>query len=683
MRVSGILAEVRPRWELWPVWGFALGIALYLGLPREPAAAEWAASAVSAAIAAAVFLRVFRPGPRRAAVFVLVVLAGAGWAAAAAWRAAAPVLARPLAGAHVEGRVETVEPRSRGVRIRLADCRIAGLAPAETPNRIRLTLAGRAGAPVPGDRISLKAAIYPPSQPVYPGAYDAARHAWFSGLGATGYALSPWRKTGDSSPGILAELSARLQRLRAGMVRRIARGPVADPGERGIVLALMTGERGTIPPRVAETYRIAGLAHMLAISGLHMGLLAGLAFLVVRRGLALVPGVALRFPIKKWAAAAAMVLTLAYLLVSGASVPTRRAFVMSGLVLLAVMTERSPFSPRLVAIAALAVLLLDPEAVTGPSFQMSFAAVIALIAAAEAGWFDGRPGGLAVFRRPFAYLRGAALTTVIAGLATAPFALTHFGRVSTYSIVANLAAIPVLGAWVMPWGVAAGFALPFGGGDFALCRMAEGIGLINAVARHVAAWPGVQIRAPAMPVFGLFACAAGGLWLCLVLGRARLLGLILVAIGLSGPWWRRPPDLLATGTEMAVWNPAAGVYDYRGSRAGGFVASVWRERTARPLRADPGTACGSGFCRWETPPVAEVRTPWALAAACAAGGAAVARFPASRDGGNCALVLDDGWFAVHGATAAWITADGTLERLRTVAEVAGNRPWSGRAGRDQ
>ena len=216
--------------------------------------------------------------------------------------------------------------------------------------------------------------LLPPSPPAAPGAFDFARYAWFDRLGAVGYAVSaPALADGEA-----AGARGRLASVRHAMSQRISANLGGQQG--AVASALMTGDRGAINDDVWQALRDSGLAHLLAISGLHVGLVAGILFFTLRGGLAMIEPLALRHPIKKWAAAAVMVGALGYVVLTGGTVPTQRAFVMLGLVLLAVMLDRRPFSMRLVAWAAVIVLVTAPEAMLGPSFQMSFAAVVALIA---------------------------------------------------------------------------------------------------------------------------------------------------------------------------------------------------------------------------------------------------------------------------------------------------------------
>ncbi len=292
--------------------------------------------------------------------------------------------------------------------------------------------------------------------------------------------------------------------------------------------------------------QIAGIAHLLAISGLHLGLVAGTLFFAVRVALALAPPLALRLPGKKIAAALALIGALAYLLLTGATVPTQRAFVMTALMLLAVMVDRNPFSMRLVAWAALVVLLSQPESLLGASFQMSFAAVVALIATYETGiarraQASGLDGRLAL------YVGGVALTTIVASLATAPLTIYHFGRLATYGVVANLIAVPLTAFWIMPVGLLGLLLLPLGLDGPCFVLMGHGIELMLALAATIADWPGAAAYLARPPIAALTVTVLGGLWLCLWRTGWRRLGLLGVALGGLLMLLERPPDLLIDG----------------------------------------------------------------------------------------------------------------------------------------
>ena len=250
--------------------------------------------------------------------------------------------------------------------------------------------------------------------------------------------------------------------------------------------------------------RDAGRAHLLAISGLHIGLVAGILFIGVRALLALVRPWALVYLIKKWAAA--ITGAFAYALIAGATVPTLRAIMMVGLVLTAVMLDRRGLSMRLLAWAALAILILQPESLLGPSFQMSFAAVTALIAAYEflsqrrRYRADGASALPPWLRKGGLYLSGVALTTVIAGAATAPFAMYHFNRIADYGLTANLVAVPVTAMWVTPWAVAAFLLMPSGLEAVWPAALGQGIEILIGVADPVSSWRGAVARVTRAPV---------------------------------------------------------------------------------------------------------------------------------------------------------------------------------------
>ena len=320
--------------------------------------------------------------------------------------------------------------------------------------------------------MTLRAIVAPPPAPAAPGAFDFQRRAYFIGLGGVGFALGPATVTAKGGGGAFDTLALAVARLRQNISRVVMASIDGPPGT--VAAALMTGQRAAIPPSVMDAFRDSGLAHLLAISGLHIGLVAGIIFIALRGVLALVPTLALAHPIKKWAAATAIAGAFAFTVVAGATVPTQRAFLMIGLVLMAVLFDRRGLSMRLVAWAALVILVLSPESLLGASFQLSFAAVIALIAAYEALRERRRYGddrGATIWQRALLYVGGVALTTLIAGSVTAPFAVYHFNRFAAFGLAANLIAVPVTALWIMPWAVAAFLLMPFGLEVFALTPM--------------------------------------------------------------------------------------------------------------------------------------------------------------------------------------------------------------------
>ena len=383
---------------------------------------------------------------------------------------AAPVLAKPYGPALVTGRVVGVEAFARKPRILLDRLTLIGLSAALTPAQVRIRLRG-ADLPAMGSQIAVFARLSPPSGPAAPGAFDFRRHAWFARIGGYGYALGAARV--QTAAPQAATMGLWITSARQNIATRVRE---SAPGPSGAVAAaLITGDRSAIPLAVMTAMRDSGLAHLLAISGLHMGLVAAILFFGLRAIFTCCEAVTLRYPIKKWAAGAALCGALGYMVLTGATVPTQRAFLMTGLVLLAVMIDRTAISLRLVAWAAAVILLIAPQSLLGASFLMSFAAVVALIAVYEqgwrplGGWFTGAAG-----RRAGFYIGGVALTTIIAGVATGLFAMYHFGRIAHFGLAANLIAVPLIALWIMPWAVVSMVLRPFELEEFGLSADALG-----------------------------------------------------------------------------------------------------------------------------------------------------------------------------------------------------------------
>jgi competence protein ComEC len=676
----GVFLAERERFVLWLPVLFGCGIAIYFGLPVEPP--QWAGLSAFGALAVAVVL-CRGVGVRLALAAALAV---AGGAVLAQWRTAsvaAPVLERPYGPAAVTGQVVRLERFPKGARVLLEGVQLRKLAPDRTPRRVRIRLRRAPDIGV-GDWITVTARLMPPSSPAMPGAYDFQRRAWFEGIGAVGFALGTPRRTQA------AEAGGAFDRLRIGVAalrQRIAdRLRAALPGRNGaIAAALLVGDRSGIPKDAVEAMRESGLAHLLAISGLHMGLVVAILFFGVRLLLAAVEPMALRFPIKKWSATAALVGAFGYLVLAGATVPTQRAFVMTGLVLIAVLIDRKAISMRMVAAAAAAVLLLAPESLMEPGFQMSFAAVLALVAVYEA--VGGRLARLrrgSGLRRFAMYFFGVALSTLIAGAATGVIALHHFGQVAQFGLVANLVAVPVTALWIMPWGVLACALMPFGLEWLALAPMELGIASVLAIAQWISAWPGAVGHLPAMPVYGLGLAAFGGLWLCLWRGPVRLLGAVGVTAGVLSVFVAPRPDVLVsdTGRLMAV-RLGDGRLALSALRRERFVGGIWLERDGgtRPhgwpetVNAAGNLACDVTGCiyRRSGRVVALVRDGRALAEDCRIADIVISAVPVRRACRSGAMVIDRFDIWRNGAYALTI-ADGEVRAVSTRG-ARGERPW--------
>ena len=690
---TAAMAE-RARWPLWLPVLLGCGIGLYFALPVEPPlAVGWAVAALFALIVG-LLRRRHEPGRAILAAGVCALALGVGLAGLRTWWVAAPVLQGEIGPLTVTGQAVEVETRAKGLRVTLRNLTLTRLGPDATPRRVRVTLQGAQPAFEAGDWLRLTAKLAPPSAPAAPGAFDFQRQSYFKGLGGVGFAFGRVQVVGRAPESGAASLVFAFQRLRGHIGDRVRARLRGEVGE--VAAALTTGARGGIPDTVLDAMRASGLAHLLAISGLHVGLVAGIVFFAARAALALMPALALRQPIKKWAAACAIAGALFYALIAGATVPTQRAFLMVALVLAAVLADRQALSMRAVAWAALAILVFAPEALLGASFQLSFAAVVALIAVYEAlrqrDGFKNRDPRL--FKRIGRYVLGVALTTLVAGLATATFAAFHFNRVADYSLAANVVAVPVMALWIMPWAVAAFALMPVGLEGLALAPMGWGIEVVLAVALEVSSWPGAQRLAPAFPTWGLALFTLGGLWAAIWRSKWRAWGALPAALGLATIALGQVPDVLidATGKLAAVKTPSGG-YSVSTLRAKRFERDVWLRRAGletqegRWPRAGPGQAqtirCDALGCVYEAGQgmrVAFVTAPEALAEDCArarvvvnlASAAGRTGFDAKACPADVRINLDD--LAQGGAHALYFEDNGAV-RVQTVRQTRGDRPW--------
>jgi len=538
----------------WVPVAFGAGIALYFTAEHEPVA--WVATLAALAFAAApLALRKQRVFPL--AVLIAALAAGFATVSLKASRIAHPVLAQPLYGVALQGFVETREEREKTDRfvLRIAQMESPRAAPVLT--RVRLSVK-KGTAPVVGSFVDLKARLTPPLAPMRPGSYDFGRDLYFQGIGATGFvtgAIKPKPAPGEA--GLALRYAATLQGLRDSIDARIRQTLSGD--SRAIATALLTGKRDAITTPVNDAMFISGLGHVLSISGYHMAVVAGVVFFTVRALLALVPVLTVTFPIKKVAAAAALAAAAFYLVLSGAEVATQRSFLMTAVVLIAVMVDRQAITFRTLAIAALIVLMVAPEALVHPSFQMSFAATLGLVALVQIGMpaLFASPDHSATAR---AALWGAreiailALASLVAGFATTPYAAYHFHRVTPYGVIANLLAMPVVSALVMPAGLLGLLAMPFGFDGVFWRIMEVGIDWMVIVAQGVAALPGAVGRIAAFGTGPLLLASLGLIVIGLLRTPLRYAGGLLLVAAVLWAIATPPPDILiaADGRQVAV-----------------------------------------------------------------------------------------------------------------------------------
>jgi competence protein ComEC len=649
-----------------------LGIGLWFLLPFN----GQRQAALLAALALALAALALRADARRLAVAAgLLVALGLLAADFRSARVAEPALHHRLTAAPLTGTVLSVSPHEGGVRHSLLLRRDA----TDVDPAVTVRIALRPPLPpglAPGARVRVPATLGPVPGPALPGAHDPARRAWFLGISAAGRAVAP--------PTVLAPApvaDAPLARARQALGARISAGLGGDAG--AIAAALTVGEQGLIRADLLEAMRVAGLAHILTVSGFHIGVaVTGMLFLL-RHTLALWPALALRTSVPRLAAIGAGLAGTGYALLSGAELPAVRAAIAAWIVLAGLMLGRDPLSPRLIAFAAFVILLARPEALTDPSFQLSFAAVTALVALARS------PLGAALAPRPEEGLlpRAARLlalmvaTGLVAELVLTPIALAHFGRSGAYGVVANLAAIPLTSFVIMPLLAAWLLLAPLGAGAPVALLLRPALEALAGIGEAVAAWPGATLSLPALPPAAAAALLAGGLLVALLATRLRLAGLPLIALGAALALLAPRPDLFvgADGRQVAVVHEGR-LHTLRGHRDG-FVVSNWAEQAAAPADARladlPGARCMPAGCAVQLASGLRLlaltdAAPAGLATACAGFDIVTAPFALPPACTPHWLRLDLPAQRAQGAAA--ITS--AQRHLTTVAMRAGDQPWS-------
>lgn len=585
----------RDQLALWGPVMLGGGIAAWFVLP-DPVA--WCAATLLVAGVALAALTWSGGGrvARALALGACLMLAGllVGWARAESVRA--PVLARPVM-ADMVAEVALVDRLAARQIVRLM------LRPVEArdgrgthiilPPRIRVSLAqedGPAGLG-PGARVRLRARLMPPAPPVAPGGYDFARAAWFQGIGATGRGFAPVTvlRGAERGDGLRQRLSRRITTHVAG-------------SEGGIAAALATGDVGAIGEEDAEAMRRAGLAHLLSVSGLHITAVVGIFMVLTIRLLALWPWLALRVRLPLVGAAAGALAAIGYTWLTGAEVPTIRSCVAAMLVLAALALGREAMTLRLVAAGALVVLLFRPEALVGASFQLSFAAITAIVALHEhpavRRWLGPHPDWRWAMLR---HLGALLATGVVVEAALMPIAVYHFHKAGLYGAFANIVAIPWTTFVAMPLEMIALLLEPFGLGGPFWWLLGKALGLLLGLARWVSAMPGSVVALPVAPSWAFGVAVAGGLWIALWRTRWRWLGSPCLALGVAVMLAAPAPDLIVTGDgRHAAIATDKGLALLR-DRAGDYMRTTLSElggSSAEPLAlADQAMArCGLDMC---------------------------------------------------------------------------------------
>ncbi|MBS7699300.1 MULTISPECIES: ComEC/Rec2 family competence protein [unclassified Chelatococcus] len=573
------LEAERRRAFLWLPVAFGAGIILYFLADAEPSLWPSAVGAVIAVFAAALTCRYRRVSG--VAIAVAAVMAGF---AAATWRTrtvSAPVLSRPVI-TKLGGLVLNVEERPAGPRIVVRVATLGDLAAHARPAQVRVSL--RPGASVKaGDFIEATARLLPPPTAARPGGYDFAKDAFFAELGAVGSLVGKVSiRAPPEAPDIWTTLTIANDVARNALTQRIAN---ASGGQEGaLAAALVTGKRGLITEEVNDALRAAGIYHIVSISGLHMALAAGSLFWAARAMLSLWPAIALAWPVKKIAAVIGMLGATAYCLFSGAEVATQRSLVMTIVMMGAILIDRPALSMRNLALSALICLALRPEALLGPSFQMSFAAVAGMIA------FAVKPTGLLVGGDPssgsYGCLRSVGrwallltTTTTVATIATAPFSAYHFQTLNPFGLLGNAMALPLIELAVMPLSVLGVFASFFELDRPVWWLIGQATVPVLASARAVAELERSRVVVPAFGVGALGLMVIAILWITLWTTALRWLALCPAVIGLAMAHGAQPPDIYIDRGASGLALRAADSRLIVLGKPSGFVLEQW-------LRAD-------------------------------------------------------------------------------------------------
>lgn len=554
--VQEMFFEDRSRWFMWLPVLFGAGIGTYFLVPFE--ISKWYTLAGLELILVSAYFWRFKPGRLLGLLIVSVFVLGF-----ADIQLRATYLSRNKIVSHDEklyltGRIVELGANYRG-NPRFVLTEMKNFDGDSVPGKFKLSMTNKKSPVKLGECVELVASITPLPKPVMAGAYQMDRKLFFEGINAIGYVASRAIPIEcEESGSVLLKFKIFLSEIRSRIAARI--GEVLPKDEAAVTTAILAGERGGISQKLIQNYRDSGLAHFLSISGLHMSMIAGIMFFLVRLLTSLIAPVARRYNTKKIAAVFAIFISAVYLLISGAEIPTQRAFIMTFVVLLGVLFNRQAISMRMIALAGLIVLVVSPQALISAGFQMSFAAVAVLIAfyeryAALLHRFmhgDGEKGMFLPFRIVkilLVYVLGLIISDLAASLATLPFAIYHFNRIAVYTTLANGLAGPIIGFVIMPFVLAALLLMPLGLDYLPLKIVGYGIGYVNEITAYTASLPDAGYQVVSMPFWGLLLITVGGLWMCIWTQKWRRWGIILIVAGMLSILTVRVPDVLVDDNE--------------------------------------------------------------------------------------------------------------------------------------
>ncbi len=667
------------RLVIWAPVFLAIGIWCYFKLPNEP---DWIA---------VIFLVVpvgllFWIG-RRFSFAMMIGLAVLGFCISKLRQeiVATPLLRAVVNSSEISGFIADADNRSGKKRVLVIELDSATNIPSdELPSRVRVSTFDAPTALI-GDYVHFTARLTPLPTPVMPGGFDYGRDLYFQSIGAMGSNISPPIFEDRPVPWRFVERRF-FHRLRSVMGARIT---AVIPGPIGAFAnSIVTGERAAIPAEMNTSLQISGLAHIISISGLHMSLVAGGVFWVMRAFLALFPALASNYPIKKWSAAAALIVGFIYMLLADSGSATERSYIMIAVMFFAILVDRPAVSMRNIALAALIILAFNPEEAVRASFQMSFLSVTGIVAFFE--YWNNRPVDMTAHEASRFYrfvfygiklFAGSVLTTIVAGGLSSIAAVYHFGRLSPYGTVANALALPIADLMVMPAAMLGVLLMPFGLEYWPFKLVEVGLQATMWISDSVAALPYANGMVPQPSLLSVCFMVAGTLIICLVLGAFRWLGAGLIFFGIYMATSIHLPTLLIEdrASNVAI-RDETGNYVLADATKGKFASEKWLQANGQvesmeASAARRGWTCMENMCfsdlaqmsvafihepsdsQWECPPTEIIIADFPLRDKCAEAKLKIDRFDVWRSGAYAIYIV--------GGTA----------RVETARGAQGDRPW--------
>ncbi len=669
---------------LWTPVFFAFGIGLYFSLPFEPPSVLVALIFIMTV--AMYYLGRVNKLYSLPLLALLILVSGFSAAKIRTDYVATKIIEKKISFANIVGNIETIEQMEEGAgsRIILSELDIEGISKNKTPKKIRLRIRKDTNIEI-GQRVKILAALNPPSEPLIPNGFDFRRYLYFQEIGAVGFVYNePEILHYPQSPFL------NIEKTRHYIASKLYDYLPSDTAS--IAAALLVGQKNAITDENKQAVRDAGLAHMLAISGLHVGLFSGTLFFIMRFALAFFPNIALRYPVKKIAAIFALIGAIFYMLLAGSTIPTQRAVLMISIVFLAIIIDRSPISLRLVAASALIVLLFRPESLLSVSFQMSFAAVTCLVYFYEIT----RPMWIKLYansnmlKKAVSYFLAVCITTVIASIATAPFALYHFGQVSFVGSVANLVAVPLLTFIIMPFALLSLILMPLGLAYVPVSIMGWGIDAMLEIAYWAADLPHAILLSPMWPFVSFVIMTLAVLFIILWKGVGKILAIPFIVWSLFLIQTNLMPDILVSSSHRLFLFRLDNDQIYVSSRKNDrFVLKNWerlyglpeKDAITLPYKGEGNVKggqynCGEQGCRFNINgyKVSFSRQPYISEQECSWADILIASDPVKVRECNSRHIIDkfDTW--KYGVHALWLDFNGVT--VKNVAQTTANRPWS-------